>query len=150
MKLRTRKTARIEPPLTEAILLRVPQVAYVADLQDMCEELQGMQATMTEQAADASRQVIAMSAAVNLLWWPVAQPRCRQPGHEARLRPPPARCMAAVEGGARGVPTAVDLSVSGLSANGAPWAASDVRLAANRRCGVGPEVACTIGFENDC
>ena len=33
------------------------QVAYVADLQDMCEELQGMQSTMTEQAADAGRQV---------------------------------------------------------------------------------------------
>ncbi len=29
----------------------------MADLQDMCEELQGMQATMTEQAEHSSRQV---------------------------------------------------------------------------------------------
>lgn len=39
----------------------VPQVAYVADLQDMCEELQGMQTTMTEQADDASRQAPPLS-----------------------------------------------------------------------------------------
>ena len=33
------------------------QVAYVADLQDMCEELQSMQATMTEQATESGQQV---------------------------------------------------------------------------------------------
>ena len=36
---------------------RCVQVAYVADLQDMCEELQSMQATMTEQAAESGQQV---------------------------------------------------------------------------------------------
>lgn len=29
----------------------------MADLQDMCEELQGMQSTMTEQAAESGNQV---------------------------------------------------------------------------------------------
>jgi hypothetical protein len=50
------------------------QVAYVADLQDMCEELQSMQSTMTEQAAESGNQVCAVTRCQHHAPYSIASP----------------------------------------------------------------------------